>query len=214
MTGAQQWPERRDLSGGSQQIAVRGLAAVATRYWWVLALRGALLVGLGIAMLAWPHATLMVFVAIFAAYLFLDGLTGIGQGFVERRSGRPAFWWFAQGALAIAFAVIVLAWPRGVATVFVWIIAIWAVLAALAGVVAGLRLRRQRRSGWLLMLTVGALFGLFGISLMTNPSAGILGLLWVVAVWAIVSGVVFIGAGFVVRRVGREVLAADGFQSH
>ncbi len=185
---------------------VRGMGTLAAKYWWVFLVRGILLVLLGIMMFAWPQATLLVFVVLFAAYLFVDGVMGIVQGFNERKAGRPSGWNFTMGALAIIFGIVVLAWPRGVATVFVYIIAFWAILAAIAGIAAGFRLRQTPGSGWGWFLAWGILAGVFGIVLLFNPGVGILSLLWLVAIWAIMSGIVFIVASFFVRRVGNDIV--------
>jgi len=187
---------------------VRGMGTLAAKYWWVLLVRGILLVVLGILMFAWPQATLLVFVVLFAAYLFVDGIMNIYEGFSERKAGRPSGWSFFSGALAIAFGIAVLAWPRGVATVFVYIIAFWAILAAITGIAAGFRLRKTPGSGWGWFMAWGILAGLFGIMLLVNPGTGILSLLWLVAIWAIISGIVFIVASFFVRKVGNDIVNA------
>jgi uncharacterized membrane protein HdeD (DUF308 family) len=186
------------------------MGTLAAKYWWVFLVRGILLVLLGIAMFAWPHATLLVFVALFAAYLFVDGIMNIFNGFSERKAGQPSGWSFFSGALAIAFGIAVLAWPREVATVFVYIIAFWAILAAGAGIAAGFRLRQTPGSGWGWFMAWGILAGLFGIVLLFNPGAGILSLLWLVAIWAIMSGIVFIVASFFVRKVGTDIVNSPG----
>ena len=96
---------------------VRGMGTMAAKYWWVLLVRGILLVLLGIAMFAWPKATLLVFVVLFAAYLFVDGIMTIFQGFSERKAGQPSGWSFISGALAIAFGIAVLVWPDAIGKV-------------------------------------------------------------------------------------------------
>ena len=47
---------------------------------------------------------------------------------------------------------------------------------------------------------------LFGIALIVNPAAGILSMLWLVAIWAIMAGIVFIVASFFVRKVGNDIV--------
>src|SRR5450755_713826 len=197
--------------GGTVMTTIRGMGTVAAKYWWVLLVRGILLIALGIAMLAWPQETLTVFVVLFAAYLFVDGVMSIAQGFSERKAGQPSGWSFVQGVLAIAFGIIVLVWPREIATVFVYIIAIWAILAAIAGIAAGLRVRQVPDSGWGWFLAWGILAGIFGIVLLFNPGAGILSLLWLVAIWAIMSGIVFAIASFFVRKVGNQIVNSPDF---
>src|SRR4051794_17739360 len=99
------------MRGGVMTTSVRGMGSLAAKYWWVMLVRGIILVLLGIAMFAWPQATLLVFVVLFAAYLFVDGVMSIVQGFAQRQDGQPSGWSFAQGVLAIAFGIAVLAWP-------------------------------------------------------------------------------------------------------
>ena len=185
---------------------VRDLGGMAAKYWWVLLVRGILLVVLGILMIAWPKATLTVFVVLFAIYLFVDGIMNIFNGFSERKAGQPSGWSFFSGALAIAFGIAVLAWPDTIGKVLMFIIGIWAILAAIAGIAAGFRLRQTPGSGWGWFMAWGILASIFGIALIANPAAGILSILWLVALWAIMSGIVFIVASFFVRKVGNDIV--------
>jgi uncharacterized membrane protein HdeD (DUF308 family) len=188
---------------------VTGMGQLAARYWWVLLVRGVLLIILGILMLVWPISALWVFAILFVAYLFIDGVMSIVQGFSDRKAGRPAGWEFTQGALSILLGAVILIWPKESGVVFVFIIAIWAIIAAVLGIVASVGLRKVPGSGWGWILAWSILAGLFGIALMINPAAGILSLLWLVAIWAIVAGVMMILFSFLVRRVGQSATVVD-----
>jgi uncharacterized membrane protein HdeD (DUF308 family) len=188
--------------------SVQGMGTIAAKYWWLLLVRGILLIVLGIMMLAWPNATITVFAVLFAAFLFVDGVLEIVQGFQDRKVGQPSAGNFTLGALAIIFGLIVLFWPRGVLTAIVILIAIWAILAAVAGISAGIRLRKVSGSGWGWFLAFGILAGIFGISLIVNPSAGISTLVWLVGFWAIVTGIMLAAFSFVVRKVGNAIVDA------
>jgi len=185
---------------------VRGMGTIAAKYWWVILVRGIILVALGIAMFAWPKATLTVFVVLFAAYLFVDGIMAIFQGFSQRKDGLPSGWSFAQGVLAILAGIAVLAWPDTIGKVLIYIVAIWAILAGIGGIAAGFRMKAVPGSGWGWFLAWGVLALIFGIALIANPAAGILSILWLVAIWAIMAGIVFIIASFFVRKVGNAIL--------
>lgn len=188
--------------------SVQGMGKIAAKYWWLLLLRGILLIGLGIMMIAWPQATVLVFAVLFAAYLIVDGVLNIFQGFQDRKAGQPSAGNFTIGILAIVFGIIVLVWPHGVGTAIVILIAIWAILAAIAGIAAGLRLRSIAGSGWGWFLAWGILAGIFGIALIVNPSAGIQTIVWLIAIWAIMSGIVLAAFSFVVRKVGNTIVDA------
>lgn len=190
---------------------VRGMGTIAAKYWWVLLVRGIILVLLGIAMFAWPQATLLVFVVFFAAYLFVDGIMSIVQGLSQRRAGEPSGWSFTSGVLAIAFGIAVLAWPDTIGKVLMVVIGIWAILAGIAGIAAGFRMKQTPGSGWVWFLAWGVLALIFGIALIANPAAGILSILWLVALWAVLAGVVFIIASFFVRKVGNAIVSSPDF---
>jgi uncharacterized membrane protein HdeD (DUF308 family) len=188
---------------------IKDIGQLAAKYWWVLLVRGIILVLLGIAMFAWPKATLLVFVVLFAAYLFVDGVMSIIQGFSQRRTGEPSGWSFASGILAIAFGIAVLAWPDTIGKVLMVLIGIWAILAGITGIAAGFRAKQAPGSGWAWILALGILALIFGIALIANPAAGILSILWLVAIWAIMSGIVMIIASFFVKKVGNAVVEAN-----
>ena len=67
---------------------VRGMGEIAAKYWWVILVRGILLILLGMAMLIWPQATVLGVRHLFVAYLFVDGIMSIFQGFSERKTGQ------------------------------------------------------------------------------------------------------------------------------
>ncbi len=188
--------------------SVRGMGEIAAKYWWVILVRGVVLILLGMAMLIWPRQSLWVFAIIFVAYLFIDGIMSIFQGFSDRRAGQPAAGDFVVGGLAILAGIVILAWPKESATVIAFLVAFWALLAGISGVVGGLALRRQPGSGWGWFVTWGVLALLFGIIALFNPSALLVSLLWLIAIWAIMAGIVFAIASFYVRKAGNIIVNA------
>ena len=61
-----------------------------SRYWWTLAIRGALAVLFGLAALIWPDITLRVLVWLFGFYAVVDGLLALAALLIGGRvvSGR------------------------------------------------------------------------------------------------------------------------------
>ena len=185
---------------------VRGMGQLAARYWWVILVRGIILILLGMAMLIWPTQTVLVFAIIFVAYLLVDGLMSIFQGFSDRNQGGSGAGDFVVGGLAIAAAVVILVWPKESGTVIAVLVAIWAILAGISGVAGGLALRRQPGSGWGWFVAWGVLALVFGVIVLFNPAALLVSLIWLVAVWAIMAGIIFAIASFFVRKAGNIVL--------
>lgn len=181
------------------------LGATAAKYWWVLLLRGLTLIGLGLMMQVWPGATVLVFAMLFVAYLFVDGIFTIIQGFTD---GQSKTYHFALGALSILAGVVILAWPKTSATVFVFLVGFWAIIAGIGAIAGGVQLRKAPGSGWGWLLAWGVLAVIFGVSLVVTPTVnGILSLLWIVSIWAIVSGITLAMFSFVVRKAGTTLVA-------
>jgi uncharacterized membrane protein HdeD (DUF308 family) len=115
-----------------------------------------------------------------------------------------------RGALAIAFAVVILIWPSiGLAT----LIALFGALALLSGlttIVGAFRLPiRGGERAWLVF--EGLLGVAVGVVVFIWPDLSALGLLYAIAAWAIAMGVFEIGLAFVLPiSGGRKLLAVLG----
>ena len=175
------------------------MAVVILAYnWWALAVRGALAILFGILAFLWPGISLTALVLLFAAFAFADGVLAIVTGVRGiRGDGR---WWavLLEGMLGIAVAVLTVLWPAITALALLFLIAAWAIVNGLLEIVAAVRLRRVIRGEWLLALA-GVASIVFGVMLALNPGAGALALLWLIAAYAIVFGVLLVGLGFRLR---------------
>ena len=185
---------------------VRGMGQIAAKYWWVILVRGIILILLGMAMLIWPRQTVLVFAIIFVAYLLVDGVMSIFQGLSERKQGQSGAGNFVVGALAIIAGIVILVWPKESGTVIAIVVAVWALLAGISGIPGGLALRRQPGSGWGWFVAWGVLAFLFGVIVLFNPATLLVSLLWLVAIWAIMAGIIFAIASFFVRKAGNEIV--------
>ncbi|HEX6535024.1 MAG TPA: DUF308 domain-containing protein [Gemmatimonadaceae bacterium] len=170
---------------------------VLARNWWVLAVRGALAVLFGIIAFAWPAVTVAAFVLLFGAYALLDGITALVAAFRPPPSGSRAMLVLC-GLLGVAAAIVVFLRPQFSAVVLLVVIAVWAVLTGLAEIGIAIALRKVVTGEWLLALS-GVLSVLLGAFLLARPGAGLLGLVWAIAAWAIVYGVMLILLAFRLR---------------
>ncbi|MFO0590556.1 MAG: HdeD family acid-resistance protein [Polyangiaceae bacterium] len=167
------------------------LSLAIARNWWVLLLRGVLALALGILAFAWPGMTLFVLVALFGAYMLVDGVAAIALGVGARHEGRN--WWEMAlvGALGIAAGVVAFFWPGITALALVVIIGVAAIVRGVVEIGAAIRLRRLIEHEWLLGLA-GVVSIAFGVLLLMRPGIGMLALLWWFGIWAMVFGVVAI----------------------
>jgi uncharacterized membrane protein HdeD (DUF308 family) len=72
---------------------------------------------------------------------------------------------------------------------------------------AGFKLRTEIEREWLLWL-LGAVSVLFGLLLIAQPAAGLMGFVWVIATWAVAEGILKILLAFKARRFGAGLAEA------
>ncbi|MBE9167516.1 HdeD family acid-resistance protein [Pleurocapsales cyanobacterium LEGE 06147] len=125
-------------------------------------------------------------------------------------------WWtlLLRGLVAVLFGVAVLVWPGITLIVLLTLFGIFALLGGIFVVIAALSERRADEPWWLLLLE--GLIGIaIGIIAFVWPEATGLFLLYLIAAWAIVSGIFELIAAIQLRRqIENEwLLAAAGIAS-
>ena len=108
-------------------------------------------------------------------------------------------WWvlLARGALAILFGIIALAVPGIALLAFIYVFAAYALLDGIMAIVVSVQERRFLRAWWVLLLE-GVLGIIFGILAFAWPGETALVLLYLVAIWALVTGIMEVGSAFIV----------------
>lgn len=175
-----------------------GLATILARNWWVLLLRG--LVAIAFGVLAWiqPGITIAALVLLFGAYTLVDGVLGAWTAIAGRKEHEH--WWvlLLWGVVGIAVGVMTFVAPGVTAFALLFYIAIWAVATGVLQIVAAVRLRKEIAGEWLLVLG-GLASVVFGVLLMAQPGAGALALVWLIAAYAVVFGIVMVLLAFKLR---------------
>jgi uncharacterized membrane protein HdeD (DUF308 family) len=168
------------------------------RNWWALALRGVAAILFGAVAFLAPGFTLVWLVLLFGAYALLDGILAIVAGI--RAAERHERWWpFAlEGLASIAVGVITFIMPAATAFVLVWFVAVWAIVTGVLRISAAIRLRKEIRGEWLLIVN-GALSVLLGLFIIARPIAGLVSLVWFVGAYATVYGVTLLALALRLR---------------
>lgn len=120
-------------------------------------------------------------------------------------------WWALalRGVLAILFAIIAFALPFVAATAMLLVFAAYAFVDGIFALIAGLRAARHHgRSAPLLI--EGVLDLLIGIFFFLWPGAALVAFVWMIAIWAAVTGVLLIAAGVALIRYSGEWLLILG----
>ncbi|TCK32836.1 uncharacterized membrane protein HdeD (DUF308 family) [Paraburkholderia sp. BL8N3] len=175
------------------------------RAWWMLALRGAAEILFGLLALFWPGLTLLLLVAMFAAYALIGGIAAVSAA-IRHRSMRTD-WWIPLllGLCTIAAGLIAVAAPGVTALVLIAVMGANAIVTGVLDLIAAVRLKRRGRTEWLLFF-IGILSALFGIFVLVVPGAGALALVWMIGTYAIVTGALLLVLGLVARNWRSAVL--------
>jgi uncharacterized membrane protein HdeD (DUF308 family) len=121
-------------------------------------------------------------------------------------------WWVIalRGALAILFGVIALFLPEATMLALVLLFAAYMLVDGVLAIVAGVRAaRRHDRWGWLIL--EGAIDLIAGGIAVVWPLVTIVAFVWLLAAWAIVSGVILFAASFRLNLAhGRWLMTLGG----
>lgn len=172
------------------------------RNWWALLIRGIAAVIFGILAFVWPGATWLAIGILFGAYAFVDGIFAIVAA-VRAAQAHERWWPFLlEGTIGLIIAAIVF-YDVGVALIAIYfMIVFWAFVTGILEIVAAVHLRRQLANEWLLILA-GICSILFGAVMVWHPVAGMLATIWIIAIYAIVFGIVMIGFSFRLRALAQ-----------
>lgn len=180
-------------------------------YWGVLTLRGVLAILFGIAAVFWPGITLVTLVYLFSAYVLVRGLVSIVQGVsgIGARGG-----WFLTlivGLLEVGVGVYLLRHPTVAFATFILLIGFTLIVE---GVIDGVMALGEEASATQRTLTmiVALLSILAGIVILFQPAASGVAFVWILGVYALISGPLLIAMSMDTRDMltngGRTVAAS------
>jgi uncharacterized membrane protein HdeD (DUF308 family) len=176
-------------------------------HWWALALRGAIAILFGLAALLRPDIALEALILLFGAYALVDGVFSIVGVFGGTRGGTPRWLLFIEGVAGILAGLIAFVLPGLTAILLLYLIAAWAIVKGISEIAMAIRLRKEIRGEWA-MIVGGALSVLFGVILaVIGPVAGLFSLIWLIGIYALVFGIMILITAFSVRA--RDSGSAD-----
>jgi uncharacterized membrane protein HdeD (DUF308 family) len=169
-----------------------------SRYWWAFVVRGIFAILFGILAYAWPGITLATLVIFFGAYILIDGVLLLINTIGNWGERDDPWLLLLEGLLGMGIGVITLVAPGITAVVLIFYIAAWSLATGVLEIVGAIRLRREiQGEGWMILSGIASI--LFAILVMFFPGVGALGLLWLIAAYAIIFGVMLVMLGTKLR---------------
>src|SRR6266704_4173361 len=165
--------------------------------------RGIAAILFGIIALVWPNLTLTVLVYLFGIFAVISGITAVAAA--VRGTGVPGWGLLLfEGILGILAGVVALVWPNITALAFLYLLAAWAIITGITELVAPLAFP-MRGSRAALMVLAGLASIVFGILIAAQPSSGLLAVVWLIGVYAILFGIMYIAAYFESRALASSL---------
>jgi len=170
------------------------------RHWWVPVLRGIAAVLFGIMAFVYPGLTVAVLVLLFGAWILVDGVFRVIGAIGHRASDKEWGFDLIIGIIGIIIGFLTFHAPRITALALIIYIAAWALMIGATEIALAIKLRREIKGEWFLIL-MGLLSIAFAVMLLWNPLPGALALVWLIGSYAIAFGILAVILGFRLRSL-------------
>jgi uncharacterized membrane protein HdeD (DUF308 family) len=172
--------------------------------WLTLLWRGIFALLFGILALAWPGLTLLTLIYMFAFYSIVDGVSTLVAAWQNRKTDSHWGFLLFGGIISLLVGIIALLTPGLTAFYLLILIGLRAVFDGIVTIIGAIRLRKEiQNEGWLALS--GVISILFGIWVIMRPGEGALAFVTVIAVVAIILGIVLIVLAFKARGWGKKI---------
>src|SRR5215813_4607255 len=170
------------------------------RHWWVPVIRGFAAIVFGIIARVYPGLTIATLVLFFGAWVLIDGIFRIAGAIGHHASDPDWGWQLVIGILGIIVGLLTFHAPQITALALVIYIAAWALMIGASEIVLAVKLRHEIKGEWFIIL-MGLASVVFAILLLWNPVAGAAALIWLIAWYAIVLGILSMFFGFRIKTL-------------
>lgn len=178
------------------------LAGSLAKNWWLLLLRGLLAVAFGILLFTRPGISVAILITFFGAYSLVDGIFSAISAISERKQRENWVLMLVSGLCGIAIGLITFYSPGITAIVLLFYIAIWSIITGVSQIVMAVKLRDEIKGEFWLGLA-GVISVLFGMYLIYNPGSGIMSVIWVLAAYAVLFGMLMIALAVRVKGIAK-----------
>jgi uncharacterized membrane protein HdeD (DUF308 family) len=162
-----------------------------SRHWWAFLVRGLCAIAFGVLTWVWPDITVRVVMVAFGAFALANGVLSISKA-VDSWDEKDDRWLFVlEGFLGIGIAIITFFAPKVTAVGLLFYIAAWTLAMGVMEIVIAIRLRKEIEGEFWLFLA-GLVSVAFAVLLMLFPGTGILGIIWMLAAYAVVFGILLV----------------------
>jgi uncharacterized membrane protein HdeD (DUF308 family) len=194
------------MTGQGREIlaaAGQSVRSLCKRAWWVFLIGGIASIVFGVLAFINPGIALLVLGMFFAASVLVDGAVN-AWGALQNRDKDG--WWaiLLIGLAGILIGGYALFNPPVSMMALIFLVALMAVVVGVALLVLGYKIRAETEREWMLYLA-GGLSLLLGVLMFLNPGLGGVSLVYTIAFWAILIGILRVVIAFKVKNLPGKV---------
>jgi len=182
------------------------LKEVFSNIWWLVLLRGIVILLMGILLISRPLPTIIVLFYLLGFYWFFDGIFTVIESIRGKKGHEHWGWGVFVGIISVLAGILVFTQPYlsaviGV-TFVIYLVAIMVLISGIWSIVTGIRLRKVVSNEWSMILG-GVISALFAILLMSNPLVSAMTLVWLMGLFALIGGIVLIIVAFRIKSLSK-----------
>lgn len=179
-----------------------------TGQWWILTIQGIAAILFGIAAVFWPGITLVTFVYLFGLYLLVTGIVSMLSGLFS--IGRRGTWILTVllGIIQLGLGVYLLRHPGVSFEVLILLTGSALVVFGVFEVIVALSGKDQTAVAKMLAIVAGVVAVLAGVFMFFQPAASGVAFVWVVGLFALINGPLWIALSIDVKHAHDELVAA------
>lgn len=156
--------------------------------WWLLILRGLLIISLGLAIVIEPMMAALGVVLIFGGYGIINALISLLSFAAGLR--KHFLWWIdlILALISLAIGLIIIQWPQATLFLIIQLFSLLILVSGAVNLIVAQQLRKRLEKEWRLT-TTGIIKILFALALVLIPEASLEVFMWVIGLFAIGLGI-------------------------
>jgi uncharacterized membrane protein HdeD (DUF308 family) len=174
-----------------------------SNYWWALTMRGVFAILFGIAAVFWPGITLVTLVYLFSAYILVSGLVEIVEAITAMRHRKTWFLTLLLGFLQIGVGVYLLRNPLVSFATLILLIGFSLIFKGVLEAIAAFSEDMPATMKTLLIIG-GFVSVVAGIIVLFQPVAGGVAFVWILGLYALLTGPLLIALSVDAKRMVEE----------
>ncbi len=173
--------------------------------WWLPVLVGAFLIGGGFYMMTQPLAAFMGFALLFGAMIFSAGVLNAAFAIMNRKQFDHWIWYLMIGVFEIIIGVALLLQPDISQQSLILFTGFWLLFAAVSRMSFAFVLKKMNLKQWWVYLITAIAIALFAFLIIINPVFGILGVVYLITIPIVLTGIIAVYLGLQLRKLNKEL---------